>query len=314
MKEIGGYIEFETYHGKEYHSDAIALNSGRHCLAYLIESLGIQHIWIPYYLCSSIKEICTQCGVNISYYRVKADFTPNFDFFIQDNEYLFVVNYYGQLSNEYIKKLSVNYPHLIVDNTQAFFQMPVVGVHTLYSCRKFFGVPDGGYLYTDQKLKRELPVDISYRRMNFLLARFETNASDHYHEYVENNALFRNEPLKKMSKLTHNLMKGIDYDTVKNKREENFSYLHEHLKEINLLSPTTPIGPYCYPFMIKEGSIMRRQIIEQKIYIPQLWPEVLSSTATESIEYRYTRDILPLPCDQRYGIAELEVLLKGFVL
>ena len=41
MKEIGGYIEFESYHGTLFHEGALGLNCGRNCLAYLIEACGI---------------------------------------------------------------------------------------------------------------------------------------------------------------------------------------------------------------------------------------------------------------------------------
>ena len=41
MKEFGGYIEFEYFHGNEYHDKAIKLNCGRNCLAYLIKLYNI---------------------------------------------------------------------------------------------------------------------------------------------------------------------------------------------------------------------------------------------------------------------------------
>lgn len=34
-KEIGGFIEFETFFCDEYHKDAISLNEARYCLAYI---------------------------------------------------------------------------------------------------------------------------------------------------------------------------------------------------------------------------------------------------------------------------------------
>ena len=36
MKEIGGYLELDTYSLPMLHGDALALNSGRACLQYLI--------------------------------------------------------------------------------------------------------------------------------------------------------------------------------------------------------------------------------------------------------------------------------------
>ena len=59
---------------------------------------------------------------------------------------------------------------------KAFYQYPVNGVDTLYTCRKYFGVPDGGYLYTDTKLNDDLEIDISYERMEYILGRYEVSA------------------------------------------------------------------------------------------------------------------------------------------
>ena len=54
MKEYGGYIELDTYRLPMLHDDAIALNCGRNCLAYLIEAKGISKIKLPYFLCDSV--------------------------------------------------------------------------------------------------------------------------------------------------------------------------------------------------------------------------------------------------------------------
>ena len=42
MKEYGGYIEFETFHGKMLHDNAVALNCGRGALEYICEAKKIR--------------------------------------------------------------------------------------------------------------------------------------------------------------------------------------------------------------------------------------------------------------------------------
>ena len=64
---------------------------------------------------------------------------------------------------------------LIVDNTQAFC-FSDRGVDTFYSARKFFGVPDGAYLYTDKFLNVELEQDVSCQRCEHLLRRIDEGA------------------------------------------------------------------------------------------------------------------------------------------
>ncbi|MDO5415894.1 MAG: hypothetical protein Q4F29_01730, partial [Lachnospiraceae bacterium] len=209
---------------------------------------------------------------------------------------------------------------MIADYTHSFFQKPLPGIPTLYSCRKFFGVADGSYVSASgcdalaAGRYQNLPVDVSYDRMHFLLGRFEAPASEFYQEYAENNEIFTTEPVKQMSKLTHNLLRGIDYEFVKEQRSANFAFLHRHLKKWNRLDLPDITGAYAYPFWPKEGlpegHLLRRPLISQKIYVPTLWPEVLSLCTEDSPECPMAADILPLPVDQRYGEPDMMEILK----
>ena len=211
MKEIGGYIELDTYHLPMLHEQAIALNCGRNALAYVLRAKKIKKLKIPYFLCDSVYNVCIRENVDISYYHVGLDFKP-YDLFLNDDEWLYLVNYYGQLTNEEIKKYVQDYNRVIVDQAQSYFQMPIDGADTIYTCRKWFGVADGAFLYTDSLLVEELPQDESYNRMHFLLGRYERSANEFYDEYRSNNKYFAGEPIKRMSKLTMNLLHGIDYE------------------------------------------------------------------------------------------------------
>lgn len=63
---------------------------------------------------------------------------------------------------------------------------PISGIDTLYTCRKYFGVPDGGYLYTNRHSDIILEQDESYNRMEFLMGRFEKSANEFYNDYRNN--------------------------------------------------------------------------------------------------------------------------------
>lgn len=301
MKEYGGYIELETNRGSEYHKDMMRLNCGRNCLAHLLRARQVKKIFLPDFLCDSVKEVCKKYGVDYEFYSIDEMFRPRFENRLDQGEFLYVVNYYGQITKENIQILKEKFSDIIVDNVHAFFESPIEGVDTLYSCRKFFGVSDGAYLSTSLKTPWEYPQDISYKRMGFLLGRLEKGASEFYPEYVKNDKLFDCEPIKEMSKLTQNILKGIDYPFVKKRREDNFSYLSKRLGSRNELVLQLPKGPYAYPFLIKDGSKIRKKMQERKIYIPTLWPNVLQTNAQNTWEYRLADDVLPLPVDQRYS-------------
>ncbi len=301
MKEYGGYIEFENYHGNMLHDRAISLNCGRNALAYLCEAKKIKKLYLPCFLCSSVPNLCDKIGVEYGYYHINEKFEPIFNKALGENEWLYIVNFYGQLDNDYLTAWKRKYGRVIVDNAQSYFQMPVDGLDTLYTCRKYFGVADGAFLYTDAKLDRELPQDESFERMHFLLGRYERSANEFYSEYVLNNKLFATEPVKRMSRLTENLLHGIDYDAVAKRRQENFEFLDEEFRDINELNLKSVYGAFMYPLLVQNGSEIRKALQKEKIYIPTLWPNVMKECRVGSLEYHYAADILPIPIDQRYG-------------
>ncbi len=304
VKEIGGYLELDRYGQNMLHEDAAALNCGRNCLAYLIRAKRIKRIALPLFMCSSVREICLREGVEIRHYCIDEKFRPT-DVTLSDGEWLYLVNYYGQLPAEDIGGYQKKYKRIIVDNAQAYFDSPLSDVDTLYTCRKFFGVADGAFLYTDSALDCELEQDESYGRMEFILGRYERTASEFYGLYVKNNELFDTEPIKRMSPLTLNLLHGIDYGSVKEKRTQNYRYLYKRLECVNELQLRKIEGAFAYPLLLKHGAEVRKKLIQERIYIPMLWPNVLDDAEQGSMEYRYAEHILPLPCDQRYGEAEM---------
>ena len=308
MKEIGGYIELDKYKLPMLHEGAVALNCGRNALAYLLRAKKIRRIQIPKFLCASVREVCKKENVEIKYYSITKEFLPD-RIDLTDEEWLYIVNYYGQLDNEKIRFLVDTYKRVIVDNAQAYFQMPVAGVDTLYTCRKFFGVADGAFLYSDQKLSQKLQIDESFDRMRFLLGRFERTASEFYSEYAANNALFINEPIKRMSKLTENLLRAIDYKEVEERRTKNFLFLDKELVGFNKLKLNVPQGAFMYPLYIENGAQIRKCLQEKKIYVPTLWPDVFNCCEELELEYDMAKNILPLPCDQRYNIEDMQYMI-----
>lgn len=301
MKEIGGYIEFEYFHGKEYHENAIKLNCGRNCLAYLIEAYKIEKIYLPYFLCSSVKNVCEKYSVDICFYYINEDFSPILPKDIEQDDWLYVVNYYGQLRESTILDIKSNIKNIILDNSQAFFSQPIDDISTIYTCRKYFGVSDGAYLYTSQKSSKIYPQDMSYERMHYLLGRFERTASEFYSESVANNKMFATEPIKYMSKLTNNILHGIDYDYVNQRRTDNFILYNKELSKFNKLSLREVKGAFAYPFLIDKGIDIRKQLQKLNIYIPILWPDMQNEMRKNSKELFMAYNILPLPCDQRYN-------------
>lgn len=178
-REIGGYLELERFSGRVFHEGAVALNCGRGALAYLVELRGIRTMWVPDWMCASVTDLLAREQVEVRLYRVGRDMLPFYDFEVAPGEWMLLMDYYGQLCPGDVEvALARSGGRLAVDETQGFFRAPWPGAYTLYTCRKWFGVSDGGYLATwdGARLDREVPRDESHARMGFVLGRTERPA------------------------------------------------------------------------------------------------------------------------------------------
>ncbi len=309
MKEFGGYFELEQFCGCEYHSTGVLrFNYCRFAWQYLLEARKITKIYIPYYICDSLIVPAMRSGVQIEYYHIDESFCPVCEHIPTDREAILIVNYFGFLNQQKLQSLVDKYKHIIVDNTQAFFARPIKDVDTLYSCRKFFGVPDGGYLFAQGVPTPTLSQDSSADRMNFLTGRLEDGAQKHYLEFrrAEDNA--EEEGVKSMSNTTQNLLRGIDYERVKAVRTQNYQRMHEQLRAYNVLNHMPALeGPYIYPLYFKgDAQRLRTFLAENHVYVPVLWNNVYDVLREDCLETRLVSHILPLPIDQRYTIADVD--------
>lgn len=308
MKEIGGYLELEELAGEEYYKDMYRLNLGRTALLYLCRLRGCKKLLLPYFLCDSVIKSCRHAGIDLEYYHIDSNLTPQVPDSLESGTYLYLVNYYGQITDETILFYKKKYQHIIVDHTHAFFQRPLPGVDTIYSCRKFFGLPDGAYLSTDASPVLPLHQDLSGSRMEHLLGRYEKDAASYYSTMLDNASSFQQESPKLMSRLTQNLLKGIDYERVIERREINYRRLDKYFGDRNPLPFQMPRGPFTYPFYYPKGIKLRKLTASCKLYLPTYWNNVIQHAAAESVEYDYASNILPLPCDQRYNPQDMDAV------
>lgn len=312
MKEIGGYFGLDENGGREYYPNALAFNTARNCLRFLIRHHGIKQIAIPDYNCEAVEKAIQKEDCDYYFYPVGRDLIPDISK-VEDSDWLYIVNYYGQ-NSEFIDAVITAHKNVIVDNVQAFFTEPFTAVPTIFTCRKFFGVSDGAYLAVDDyKLSNaysELPKDKSADRLSAVMGRYEDSASEHFSEYQKIEDGLDDQPIRKMSRVTQWLLRGIDYEAVLSRRNENFRYLKKQLQDINELSVIDNRGPYAYPLLVENGEGIRNFLISKKIYVPMLWPNVFASGDRGSDAFYLASNLLPIPCDQRYNVEDMKQVVK----
>lgn len=310
MREIGGFLELEIKQGSEqYHKNAIALNLARNAVKYLLLSKKIKKIYLPYFLCDCIEIMLV--GIDIIYekYHVDECMIPQIEKRMDDNEIILIVNYYGQLQQEEIFDFKRKYGNIILDNTHAFFEKRIDGIDTVYCARKYFGVPDGAYLYSDKIFPLSLEKSDMADCYEHLVGRHEGGAERYYSAFRTFETRMNNEDLKEMSTCARLILSNVDYDKIQKTRMKNFKYLHGKLKGINLLSIKNEKATYMYPLRIGRASTIRKKLISKKIYVPILWPNVLDDASISECELYLVKDILPLPIDQRYTEKDMKYIV-----
>lgn len=250
-KEIGGYFEMGFNTKQPYHKKAIALNTARNCFEYVLLAKKVKKVFIPHYTCEVMLEPLIKHQIDYDYYSLDKNLDPLTSDLIKPDDFFLYTNYFGIKQNT-IKTLTTQYTNLIVDNSMAFYSEPIENNDTFYSARKFFGVPDGAYLYSGKILKTNFEVDHSHNRMIHLFKRIEVGANHAYQNFLENDFTLYNQPIRRMSKITQLILSGIDYAKIKDIREKNFLFLRHFLKDFNELEIDISglNGPMFYPFYI----------------------------------------------------------------
>lgn len=319
MKGIGGYFSLEIPRNRPsyLHSEGMHLNSGRNALEYILSSIGrISCLWIPFYTCDVVLEPIKKLNISYRFYHINEKLELLEEITLQQDEYLLATNYFG-IKDAYMKKLALVYgSQLIIDNAQAFYASPLKSVHTVYSPRKFVGIPDGGIAYTTNVVNtNNLEKDQSFDRCSHLLKRIDLGANFGYTDFRENSHKLANQPIKKMSALTKTLIDSIDFDEIKTIRRRNFQILHEALGKDNRLhipAMDSFACPMVYPYFTEDSSL-KKKLIDNKVFVATYWPNVFKWCSEDSLEYQFTDRIIAIPIDQRYGEDDMNYIKDHFI-
>lgn len=313
MKEMGGYFELEMENkNNSIHTNAIALNTARNALEYILIANKYEKIYIPYFTCEVILQPIKKLKIAYSFYSINEDLEPIFDFSILNKKTAFLYTNYFGIKEKYIKNKLPQLPNIIIDNAQSFFSAEYANFDSFNSARKFFGVPDGAYLYSKKKIKQNFETAISYNRMEHLLIRLDINAQTGYAFFKKNESHLHNLPIQKISNLTTQILSTIQYKKIATIRKNNFLYLHKNLinfnkLKIDILKNSIPLS---YPLILKKEGVYKK-LIKNNIYIPLYWQNLLNDTQnSNTIEYIYAKKILHLPIDHRINYEHLNTILK----
>lgn len=309
--DIGGYFGFSLPNfGQFPYPEAVKYNSARSAFFDLLNQNNIKKIWMPKFICDSMIEPLIILGVEIQFYDLDEKFYPKIPSHLENDSYLFYINYFG-ICTSIQQRLLEDYSsdQIIFDHSQAFFVTAFDSLATIYSIRKFFPVAEGGLLISKvvnnpNYASREIEEMIVQYKHCFI--RRLSSASQGY-ELFKNNEISLNGCIpKKLSGITEELIHCFEYKSIQSKRLENFKFLHAQLKSINKLhiDIDSVISPLTYPLLL--DSEISNKLISHNIYTPTYWIDSLKRVEPTSFEYQLILNITHLICDQRYSIKEMQ--------
>lgn len=310
---------------------AIFLSTARAGIYHLVEALDPTAVWMPSYLCPAMTECLTRWRSRIRFYPVSAGLT------VEDTEWMrkiragdlvCVIDYFGFRSSSAFKE-SVREANawVLEDACQALLTTELGGAadFLLFSCRKFLGVPDGGILIPlrdGAPRPPELTAAPKQWRQEALAAcalrrEYDDGGGDGSDRpWFE---LFRkaeteapSEPFA-MSALSKALLfEAFDYGGIAARRVDNCRVLQRRLGDL-ALARELPRGVVPLGFVVRLESRELRDRVRTHLFSRQIYPPVhwfIQGIVPPAFEesHRLANTTMTLPCDQRYGSADMERL------
>lgn len=317
---IGGYFELapaRAVHSLTWLADAKRFQSGRAAIAALFLANGASAVWVPYFICSAVLEALAFARVRVRGYELSPTRGIPDALHLGANEWLLCVDYFGISKYECdnaIARFGAN--RVVIDASQSLLHAPRQEVATIYSPRKFCGVPDGGLLLNAPYVAAPSHVDekSSIERSQHLLLRAAGETAAGYTAFQQAEASLINCEPSGMSAVTTRLLASVDIAHLRAQRVANYEQLAGILRQHGYRIDPLPADavPLCCPLTISRAAQVRAELARRGIFTPTYWPDIdlpFSDTVGRTLRY----DTLYLPCDQRYGRDDMTYVAQTFL-
>jgi hypothetical protein len=307
---IGGYFELELPARRELpHAGLQCFQSARAAFLALLRAGKPTKVWMPKYICNAMLAPLEITGVDYVWYDLTDELEVGPEVRLGAGEWLLYVNYFGVCGKKVDALMQRFDPsQIVLDNSQAFFSEPHKhALATIYSPRKFFGVPDGGLLHSQIAVQTPDEIDItSFTRMEYLIRRLGESPEAGYAAYQRAEKSLDDMEPRVMSRLSERIFASIEFEAARKKRLENFQMLHDVLRRKNglVISTDGKDIPLCYPYRTHDVGL-RQLLLANRIFVPTYWSDAIDRLTDEKAE-NLVRNLLPLPVDQRYGASDMK--------
>lgn len=313
-------------------------NTGRAAIEMLLKKLkktGLTRILLPAFLCDSVRDAALRSEMEICYYRVNSDLSIDVSNIQLDNHsILYVLQFFGQRLNQEMLSLVKQFQSVggtviedislaLLSNDEGYAGF---GDYIIGSLRKWFPIIDGGILLSKEQTHFELADAANDYTLYYFTAQIlkdlylksDNRDQETKEVFLSYNAegmksLFSDYTPRAMSKVSVDLMKGLDLKQIRDRRNKNFDTLRSRISDIPQVSvlvdregTMTPLGMV---ILCEERDKLLHYLISKDIYCNVHWRSNESTKHFQESEYLAARCIT-IPCDQRYGEIEMNYIAQ----
>lgn len=310
MKIIGGFFELEAPAAAPaaHHEGGSRLTSGRAALGAILDQLRPRRLHVPFWVCDKVLTPAHERHMPCVAYALDRRLEPSGAPPARDGELLLYVDYFG-LKDRTALRLAAERP-VVLDDTQAYFARRPPGVWAFNSIRKYFGVPDGAFLFGPS-----LPVAPPPRTdvpCDHLVLRRDGQQERAFAAFQANEAAITTAVLG-MSETSARLLAGVCHPQVAAARRQNFLRLQRALGAHDELAlPLEPDAvPFFYP-LLPSRTVDKTPLHRQGIFVPTFWK---SCAARPEPGFAWERQLcerlLALPVDHRYDERDMDRVARA---
>ena len=283
-------------------------------------ALAAQHpsaaVWLPAFLCADL--VSDAFAARVRLYPVLEGFTPDLapvETQARPGDLVLLAGAFGLPITAKPRRTDLV---IVEDRAQALDAGPSMG-WTLYSPRKLLGVADGGLLVSpDGATPAPQPAaaadaEALWRAPDLRAAdpMGRDNAAWHAANQAKEAAM--DATAQAMTDRSRAVLARTSLASLTAPRWANWRRLDAHLSRWSAL-PETPAAPPLGYVLRLEPTVRDRLLAHlhtQRIFAAVHWPRIVGPADAFPRETAWTRELVTLPCDHRYGAAEMDRIAEA---
>ncbi len=330
-KVIGGFHEFAideiavSKHSvlRRWGQGAKTFHSFRNAssaLHALIKTRKSVRLFVPDYICSSIPEAAAEANAEVLFYRQSENLEPDLnalDQVLKPKDLVLVVCYFGRPTTQELVEFAGRHREVewIEDRAQALWPGDNIWSDwILYSPRKLFGVPDGGFLFSSRHSlvlpdRSEVSDMVSQNPQSLIcrVGRLESRGAPEeldWHPSFSTSENLQRTSMSPCSRLTLGMLDRISIEQAVERRSKNASTLIDALGDEFDVFDVSP-APFMVVVKAENADAIRHGLADRKVFTPMYWPASPSFPRQSRVANTFGSSHVFLPCDQRYSIEDM---------